>query len=134
MEEHVVKPSKQILSWFFMLLLFCWSMNAQQTPSLTGSATVPRLVNFSGKTTDPQGKAISGVAGVTFAIYKEQYEGAPLWLETQNVQADARGNYTSQLGATRTRRFAARSFQLRQRSLAGCTSKRTTRAAACIAA
>jgi len=66
---------------------------------------VPRLVNFSGKVTDGQGKPIfgpdGGIAGVTFAIYKDQYEGAPLWLETQNVTADARGNYTVQLGATK---------------------------------
>jgi hypothetical protein len=48
-----------------------------------------------------QGRAISGIVGITFAIYKDQYEGAPLWLETQNVQADAKGNYTVQLGATK---------------------------------
>src|SRR5260370_22677364 len=76
-------------------------MNAQQAPSLTGSATVPRLVNFSGKATDTQGKAISGIAGATFAIYKEESGGSPLWLETQNIQADAKGNYTVQLGVTK---------------------------------
>jgi hypothetical protein len=37
---------------------------------------------------------------VTFAIYRDQYEGTPLWMETQNVQADAKGTYTAQLGAT----------------------------------
>jgi hypothetical protein len=38
---------------------------------------------------DLQGKSISGrIAGVTFAISKDQYEGTPLWLETQNVTAD----------------------------------------------
>jgi hypothetical protein len=41
------------------------------------------------------------MAGATFAIYREQYEGAPLWLETQNVQGDVKGNYTVQLGATK---------------------------------
>jgi hypothetical protein len=96
-----MKSGKQILSWFFMLLLFCWAMNAQQTPSLTGAATVPRLVNYSAKATDAQGKVISGIAGATFAIYKEESGGSPLWLETQNIQADAKGNYTAQLGATK---------------------------------
>ena len=43
----------------------------------------------------------TGIAGATFAIYKDQSEGAPLWLETQNVQPDAKGNYTVQLGATK---------------------------------
>lgn len=62
---------------------------------------VPRLVNYSGKALDAQGRPLSGVAGVTFSIYKDQYDGAPLWLETQNVQADSKGNYTIQLGATK---------------------------------
>jgi hypothetical protein len=72
-------------------------------PSNLGAAmtVVPHLVNFSGNVIDGQGKPISGIAGVTFAIYKDQYEGAPLWLETQNVAADAKGNYTVQLGATK---------------------------------
>jgi hypothetical protein len=39
--------------------------------------------------------------GITLAIYKDQYEGAPLWLEPQNIQADAKGNYTVQLGSTK---------------------------------
>jgi len=82
--------------------LFCSLLNAQQPVFSPSSTVVPRLVNFSGKATDPQGKVISGIAGVTFAIYKDQFEGAPLWLETQNVQADAKGNYTVQLGATKS--------------------------------
>jgi hypothetical protein len=73
---------------------------AQQTaPANSGAAVVPQLVNYSGVATNAQGKAISGIAGVSFAIYSEQYEGSPLWLETQNVQADSRGNFTAQLGA-----------------------------------
>jgi len=80
----------------FMLFLLCSCLAAQQT-----STVVPRLVNFSGKATDSRGKITSGVAGVTFAIYKDQYEGSPLWLEIQNIQADAKGNYTVQLGATK---------------------------------
>ncbi len=62
---------------------------------------VPRLVNYAGRATDGQGKPIAGITGITFTIYKDQYEGAPLWLETQNITADARGNYTVQLGATK---------------------------------
>jgi hypothetical protein len=80
-----MKSGKHIVSWLFVLLLFCSVMNAQQT----SSAVVPRLVNF------------SGIAGATFAIYKEETGGSPLWLETQNIQADAKGNYTIQLGATK---------------------------------
>jgi hypothetical protein len=83
------------------LLVMACVLNAQQQP--TGSpwtAVVPRLVNFSGRAIDAQGKTISGIVGITFAIYKDQSEGSPLWLETQSVQADAKGNYTVQLGAT----------------------------------
>jgi len=79
----------------------CSALCAQESLSSPAAPVVPRLVNFSGIAVDGQGKAISGIAGVTFAIYKEQYEGSPLWLETQNVQADGKGNYTVQLGATK---------------------------------
>lgn len=65
------------------------------------TATVPRLVNFSGKASNAEGRTISGAAGVTFAIYSEQSGGAPLWIETQSVVIDAKGDYTAQLGATK---------------------------------
>jgi hypothetical protein len=58
-------------------------------------------VNFSGRAADAQGKIITGIAGATFAIYQDQYDGTPLWMETQNVTTDAKGNYTAQLGATK---------------------------------
>lgn len=80
--------------------MFCSFLNAQQPAASASSAVVPRLVNFSARAVDSQGKAVSGVAGATFAIYKDQFEGSPLWIETQNVQADAKGNFTAQLGAT----------------------------------
>jgi hypothetical protein len=83
---------------FFCVLLSVSFMHAQQTAS---SSAVPRFVNFSGKAADVQGKTITGIAGVTFAIYKDQSEGAALWLETQNIQADTKGNYTVQLGVTK---------------------------------
>jgi hypothetical protein len=81
--------------------LLCLWLNAQQPAWSAESAAVPRLMNFSGRATDAQGKAISGIVGVTFAIYKDQYEGSPLWLETQSITADAKGNYSVQLGATK---------------------------------
>jgi trimeric autotransporter adhesin len=89
-------------SVFLTVCLFLISsmlpLMAQSNPG-TGTV-VPRLVNYSGKVIDAQGKPLPGLAGVTFAIYKDQEGGAPLWMETQNVQADARGNYSVQLGAT----------------------------------
>jgi hypothetical protein len=84
-------------------------------------AVVPRLVNFSGKAIDSQGKAISGIAGATFAIYKEQYEGAPLWLESHNLQPDAKGNYTVQLGATKPDGLPLELFSLGEARWLGVT-------------
>jgi hypothetical protein len=41
-------------------------------------AVVPRLVNFSGIARDERGNPISGIAGATFAIYKEESGGSPI--------------------------------------------------------
>ena len=86
---------KKLCALLFAFLVFAWprllaGQNAQSVPA------VPRLVNYSGHVTS-EGR---DVAGITFAIYKDQYDGTPLWLETQNVRPDAKGNYTVQLGAT----------------------------------
>jgi hypothetical protein len=73
----------------------------QASSSAATSSAVPRLVKFSGVVKDEQGRPQSGVAGITFALYKEQSGGAPLWLETQNVQADSSGRYTVLLGSSK---------------------------------
>jgi hypothetical protein len=86
--------------------LICSQARAQ-TPQSTSRnspepAAVPRLVKFSGSVKDVNGKPLTGVAGVTLALYKEEQGGAPLWLETQNVHLDSSGRYSVMLGATRT--------------------------------
>ncbi len=68
--------------------------------SATG-APVPNLVNFAGTLKDSGGHPIHSVTGVTFSLYAQEEGGVPLWLETQTVQADGKGNYTVQLGATK---------------------------------
>jgi hypothetical protein len=55
-------------------------------------------VRFSGEVKNSSGKPAE-TANVTFALYKEQEGGDPLWAETQNVQLDASGHYTVLLGA-----------------------------------
>jgi len=95
-----MKRTTQLLTFLTILSLTSLVLTAQ-TATNAPSQLVPRLVNFSGKATDVQGKAISGVVGATFGIYRDQTEGSPLWVETQNVQTDARGNYVAQLGATK---------------------------------
>ncbi len=62
------------------------------------TAVVP-LVKYSGVVTDAYGQPRAGVIGITFALYEEQEGGAPLWLETQNVELDAEGRYAVLLGA-----------------------------------
>jgi len=96
-----MKFCRRLLPALIGVSMFCSSLNAQRPPASASSAVVPRLVNFSGRAADAEGKSITGIAGATFAIYKDQYEGSPLWLETQNIQANAKGNYTIQLGATK---------------------------------
>jgi len=72
---------------------------AAQTPA--GSA-LPRLVRFSGTAKDTGGSSVTGVTGITFALYAEQTGGAPLWSETQSVQAGPDGRYTVLLGAAKS--------------------------------
>jgi hypothetical protein len=84
-----------------MLVAFgCVFAQAQQTVATSTNAVVPPLVKFSGTLTDASGKPLSGVVGVTFALYKDQQGGAPLWLETQNVTSDKNGHYSIMLGST----------------------------------
>jgi hypothetical protein len=89
--------------WVCALVISCLSPTFSQQPAPLAPAEsgVPRLVSFGGTLHDPSGKLQTGIAGITFAIYKDQHEGVPLWLETQNVEADKSGHYTVQLGSSK---------------------------------
>ena len=88
---------------------FAHSFGQQITPSTvaTGaaqtaaSAVVPHLAKFSGRVNAADGKPLAAIVGVTFALYSDEQGGAPLWLETQNVQLDSTGHYTVLLGSTK---------------------------------
>jgi len=84
-----------------------------QTSTQTASA-LPRLVRFSGAVKDLNDKPLTGVVGVTFALYSEQTGGSPLWLETQNVTADGGGHYLALLGATKPEGLPAELFTSEQ--------------------
>ena len=92
---------KRSLVALLVLALSCVSgVYAQQQP---GSQTVvPSLIKFGGHLVDSSSKPYSNIAGVTFALYKDQQGGAPLWMETQNVNPDATGHYTVFLGSMTT--------------------------------
>lgn len=89
-------------SLWAMIAILCPFSSAQQTAVTAASANaiVPPLVKFSGTLNDSTGKPMTGVVGVTFALYKDEQGGAPLWLETQNVTADKTGHYSVMLGST----------------------------------
>ena len=90
--------SARLFAALFLATLLCTVVAAQESSQTSNS--VPRLVTYSGRAIDEHGKTISDVAGVTFAIYKDQEGGSPLWMETQNVSPDAQGHFTVQLGST----------------------------------
>ncbi|MGA2739277.1 MAG: hypothetical protein ABSG65_17790 [Bryobacteraceae bacterium] len=70
------------------------------TSPVLAQSSVPMLVNFGGALKDAKGAPLTGLAGVTFLLYKDREGGAPLWMETQNVTPDAMGRYKVTLGAT----------------------------------
>lgn len=77
------------------------SVEAQLTPFPRGTTEgVPRVVKFSGEILDLNGKPKTGICGVTFAFYKTQHGGAPVWIETLNINPDFRGRFTALLGSS----------------------------------
>ena len=90
------------LCFLFLLLgATAWAGNSGPEGPADGSSlsvTFPQVIRFSG-TLSINGN--SETVGVTFALYKEQTGGTPLWLETQNVQVDTAGRYSVLLGNTR---------------------------------
>src|SRR5271154_4358884 len=88
------------LAAYLFLVLSVVPLAAGQTQTATASA-LPRLVRFGGVVKDIKGNPLTGVVGVTFALYSEQTGGAALWLETQNVSAASSGHYTVLLGSTK---------------------------------
>jgi len=79
-----------------LLLLVLTLMASAQQPG-----TLPTLVNYSGTLTDVNGRPRNGNVGVTFYLYKDQFTGSPLWIETQSVRPDKNGRYTVILGSSK---------------------------------
>jgi hypothetical protein len=99
-----------------LLVVFCLSLvqlTFAQTSTETASA-LPRLVRFGGTAKDLNGSPLTGVAGITFALYSEQTGGAPLWEETQNITVDNNGHYSALLGSTITEGLPAALFTSEQ--------------------
>jgi hypothetical protein len=67
-------------------------------------------MKFSGVLVDDSSKPLAGTVGVTFSLYKEEQGGAPLWVETQNVQPDNHGHYAVMLGSASSQGLPADLF------------------------
>src|SRR5579871_3591474 len=88
-----------IRAWACVLLVACLA-DAQQIGSTRAeNGIVPPMVSFNGILTDVNAKPLTGVVGVMFSLYKDAQGGVPLWMETQNVQADKTGHYAVMLGS-----------------------------------
>src|SRR5579859_2426052 len=108
--KFIVKKYRGSIATVCLLLLTATLMVAQSTSTADSSTTVPQMVKFTGALKDHLGHARTGMIGVSFALYKEQYDGTPLWLEPQNVEADSDGNYSVLLGSTKTEGLPADLF------------------------
>ena len=112
MPQHRARSSKQpqILTYACALAIlvsifsspFRAGAQVKETSSQASATNVilPNLVRFNGRATDASGKPLSGLVGITFALYEQQTGSPALWLETQNVQLDANGHYSVLLGAS----------------------------------
>ncbi len=103
----------RVMVVFLSLALSLTPLTLAQTSTETASA-LPRLVRFGGTVKDLNSNALTGVVGITFALYSEQTGGSPLWLETQNVTADNNGHYAVLLGSTKPEGLPAELFTSEQ--------------------
>jgi hypothetical protein len=94
-----------------LLVTGSWAQGVEEPLQQGGDGTTLRMapdlsvfsvMKFAGALKGSFGEPRTGAVGVTFAFYSEQTGGAPLWLETQNVQLDSQGSYSVLLGITKT--------------------------------
>jgi hypothetical protein len=98
---HSRTAAVSLFATLVFLIATCSLPLQGQQATATNTSVVPTVVQFSGVLTNSNGKAPSGIMGVTFSLYAEQEGGPPLWMETQNVQPDKSGHYTVMLGSTK---------------------------------
>jgi hypothetical protein len=92
-------PCLRVCAVICLLLIVCVLAASAQQP-VANVSVVPSMVKFSGAVADGSNKPLTGTVGVTFSLYKDSEGGAPLWMETQNVQADKAGHFSVMLGST----------------------------------
>ena len=94
------------LTGLVAILLVAGNCTAQRTSNSMSASTaevysmsIPHLIRFNGALKDLTGQPLTGPVDVTFSIYETEDDSAPLWWETQTVQADSGGHYAALLGA-----------------------------------
>ena len=90
------------------------------------TTAVPNLIRYGGTLKDANGAPIAATTGVTFAIYKQQDGGAPVWMETQNVTPDASGQYSVLLGSTTATGLPSDLFSQEEQRWLGRAGARTS--------
>src|SRR4029077_10878064 len=86
------------------------SKSAPMVTDSVGGSPLPVTVKFSGSMEEFGGVVASGLRGMTFALYKDQTGGVPLWMETQTVAVDNQGRFAVLLGSTSTSGIPASAF------------------------
>jgi hypothetical protein len=107
-EKEIMTRIKAILSVY--LLLICCVLPLLAQSEVSADSVVPGMVKFTGVLNDATGKPLTGTVGVTFLLYTEQFGGTPLWMETQNVQADKNGHFSVMLGSVTSHGIPAKTF------------------------
>jgi len=100
----------------YAVLLFTVSVMVVVSPAQQPTTTaVPNLINYGGTLVLSNGVGVPAkTVGVTFAIYRQEEGGAPLWLETQNVSPDSAGHYSVLLGSTKAEGIPADLFNTQE--------------------
>src|ERR1700691_5514080 len=83
-----------------LVSLFCATMGYAQQSQPTATATVPKLVRFSGSFRPANGMPAQPVESVTLSVYSDQTGGTALLQGTQNVAVDSEGKYSLLMGST----------------------------------
>jgi hypothetical protein len=111
--SEAASPRRFPITWLLLILVLLLVLaalalpgRAQVSTAAVQSVGVPHIIRFHGTltstaVTDESAKARAGTVSITFALYKDQAGGPPLWVETQNVIVDSSGHYSAQLGSTR---------------------------------
>jgi trimeric autotransporter adhesin len=75
------------------------AQNAQSTSTDQQAASIPFLLRHSGVARDITGAPMAGVVTLTFSVYRDEADQAPLWQETQAMTLSDGGRYSAIIGS-----------------------------------